>query len=150
MWTEGGLWGLRDASGLGMPAGALVSSSSPGWCPEVGGRKLRGCQDWHRWDGSPHCQNSASVHGRCTETRRQSLGSKRKENSINCFARQRRPRQAHSLKTVLSLGGELQVVLHSKRRKAGFPIRTRVGAKRHSSFLGGSLTHQSRYQEISL
>ena len=39
------------------------------------------------------------------------------KNSFYRFARQRRPQQANALKTVPSLGEELQGVLSSKRRK---------------------------------
>ena len=59
--------------------------------------------------------------------------------SIYCFARQRRPQQANALKTVPSLGKELQGDLWSKRRETGFQTRIRIGANLHFSFFGGIL-----------
>ena len=64
-----------------------------------------------------------------------------KKISFYCFARQRKPRQANTLKSVPFFGEELQGVLQFKRRKTGFQIRIRVGVNIHFSFFGGNLNN---------
>ena len=56
------------------------------------------------------------------------------ENSFCCFARERRPQQANTLKTALHFGG----ILYKKAGKnTGFQIGVRIGENMHSSLFRG-------------